>query len=258
MISFHRPVVLEGATVPDFVRYILEQHRGLSTIVVCGTKGDFLDALRAPSGPTHHAERLQNLPDPNDEDSTSVADASQPSWTTPTLRMLSTSRVINVVFCPDITHLRAYLATHPQRLKQRIASDASMQDDSRHFLTTLNPIRVHRPTSAFSAQGLNRTFSAAVEAAYQSRSQLVITECGTEAPAPATDDEDSWQHDADERRTEERSASQSIWDEQVSILNVTTKSFGAGERGWVGRTVKLRTIAERWCTFEKLPSRIEP
>ena len=42
------------------------------------------------------------------------------------------------------------------------------------------------------------------------------------------------------------------WDEEVSILNVTTKSFGVGERGWVGRTVKLRTVAARWCMFESL------
>jgi hypothetical protein len=42
------------------------------------------------------------------------------------------------------------------------------------------------------------------------------------------------------------------WEEQVSILNVTTKSFGAGERGWVGRTVKIRTVAERWFVFKTI------
>lgn len=40
------------------------------------------------------------------------------------------------------------------------------------------------------------------------------------------------------------------WDDEVSILNVTTKSFGAGERGWVGRTVKVRAVVGRWCVFQ--------
>lgn len=39
----------------------------------------------------------------------------------------------------------------------------------------------------------------------------------------------------------------SPWDEDLSMLNVTTKTFGAGERGWVGRTVRIRQVAERWC-----------
>lgn len=41
----------------------------------------------------------------------------------------------------------------------------------------------------------------------------------------------------------------SPWDEQLSILNVTTKTFGVGDRGWVGRTVSIRQVAERWCEF---------
>ncbi|CAD0089502.1 unnamed protein product [Aureobasidium mustum] len=42
------------------------------------------------------------------------------------------------------------------------------------------------------------------------------------------------------------------WDADVSMLNITTKTFGTGERGWVGRTVKIRQVAKRWCVFREL------
>ena len=48
------------------------------------------------------------------------------------------------------------------------------------------------------------------------------------------------------------SLASNAWDDEVSILNVTTKSFAAGERGWVGRTVKVRAVAGRWCIFEEV------
>lgn len=47
------------------------------------------------------------------------------------------------------------------------------------------------------------------------------------------------------------------WDQQLSMLNVTTKTFGVGERGWVGRTVSVRQVAERWCEFTTLSEIVE-
>lgn len=43
----------------------------------------------------------------------------------------------------------------------------------------------------------------------------------------------------------------SPWDEDVPILNATTKRLGELS---VGRTVNIKSIAERWCFFEKMPS----
>lgn len=61
--------------------------------------------------------------------------------------------------------------------------------------------------------------------------------------------------DTDESRQDgdERDES-SPWDEQLSMLNVTTKTFGIGERGWVGRTVSVRQVAGRWCDFVRYVS----
>jgi hypothetical protein len=42
------------------------------------------------------------------------------------------------------------------------------------------------------------------------------------------------------------------WDQDLSMLNITTKTFGAGERAWVGRTVRIRQVAGRWFEFRKL------
>ena len=163
------------------------------------------------------------------------------------------SRTVKVVFCPDITHLRAYLATYTLRSADDTATDMVLDSgDRKRILAVLNLVRLHRPTSAFSAQGLNRTLSIAVEAAYHANCQLLIAECsGPEVSEGVIVVEDAMESamDAD---TADQTMPRSLWDEEVSILNVTTKSFGAGERGWVGRTMKLRTIAQRWCTFEEL------
>ncbi|TKA33604.1 hypothetical protein B0A50_00440 [Salinomyces thailandicus] len=250
-MAFHRPVVLEAIGTTDFVRYVLDQHNGPSLLVVCDTKDAFLKALRDPDA--SHFQARSNQRDEDDQD-TSLHGADVPSfeqsWATPTLRMLATSRTVKMAFCPDITHLRAYLATFASRTMERSTADQSAMGEPRKFLALLNPIAQHRLTSAFSAQGLNRTFAAAVEAAYHTGSQLIVAECLAIDPRleadgitiPGLDDQPMY---------DERSPPESIWDEQVSILNVTTKNFGAGERGWVGRTVKVRDIAGRWCRFQK-------
>jgi len=46
-------------------------------------------------------------------------------------------------------------------------------------------------------------------------------------------------------------------EEQVAILNVTTRSFGAGERGWAGRTVKLRSLYLGWAAEIEILARLD-
>jgi len=249
------PLVLEDASLTEFVRYILDRHENLSTLVVCGTKDDFLAAFRD----TAEREARSDEPQATRSESPGVTHnhfatqrvaSLQDAWTAATLRMLATSRTVKVVFCPDITHLRAYLATHAV---QRYGNRTTTEVDSKRTLALLNPLAIHRPTSAFSAQGLNRTFSGAVEAAYASDSRLIIAECDHYATRDRRNFDTSVQTLDAEVRDAAQQLAISVWDEEVSILNVTTKSFGAGERGWVGRTVRVRDIAERWCRFEKVP-----
>jgi len=265
-MAYNRPIVLEDVSLADFVQYVLNQHGGPSTLVVCGTKDAFLEALKEPTtrnqngGEDRTAQRQAVEQAPGTEDS-GRRSIQHRSWTAPTLRMLSTSRTVKVAFCPDITHLRAYLATYSMCLAEQSAAGSSSINNVNGTLAILNPIQLHRPTSAFSAQGVNRTFSAAVEAAYCTQSQLVIAECPATSSRSAAEEVDvpdvDFMAEGQKPPAEERPVPQSLWDEEVSILNVTTKSFGAGERGWVGRTVKFRSIAERWCRFETLPAGAE-
>lgn len=233
------PVVLEGISLSALMRYVLKKHAPLSTLIVCCAKDAFLQQLH---------DAIAQETDPASQDRNALP--RQP-WTAPTLRLLASSRNIKVAFCPDLLHLRAYLAAYAQRKSARQDDSISEPASPRSIrtLAILNPIELHRPTSAYSAQGLNRTFAAAVDAAHHTNSRLVMAECpisshnktggdvsmelepedGTAAPSPAN-----------------------AWNEEVSILNVTTKTFGAGERGWVGRTVKVRAVTERWCVFQDM------
>jgi hypothetical protein len=234
-------IVFDGIRLPDFIQHVLGKHTGPSTLIVCGTKAGFLEQLQASHRqmPSEHnpSQATQDVP----------PQSRTAAWSAPTLRQLAASRTVKLAFCPDITHLRAYLATYATRLQKDAGGISKADTPEKRILAILNPITLHRPTSAYSAQGLNRTFSAAVEAAHHTASHLLIAECPANAShsvfgeAIATDP-------YDEEPTLQ--PQQNVWDEEVSILNVTTKSFGVGDRGWVGRTVKLRTIAERWCVFQ--------
>jgi hypothetical protein len=234
------PLVLERIDLPAFMQYILKKHAPPSTLIICSTKDVFLQQ-------SHVALVADSTQD--DETKSSIP---RHAWITPTLRLLASSRNVKVVFCPDLPHLRAYLASYAHRasLDRDTQIPQATARRSTRILAVLNPIQLHRPTSAFSAQGLNRTFATAVDAAYRTGSRLVLTECPTNLET-ISDEDIAMGLESDGVAVAVPSTS-TPWDDEVSILNVTTKSFGAGERGWVGRTVKVRTIAERWCVFEDM------
>ncbi|KAF7196693.1 hypothetical protein HII31_02063 [Pseudocercospora fuligena] len=227
-------IVLEGAGVLDFLQHVLDCHAPPSTLVVCSTKTAFIESLRHAAADSEGGLDEAHLP----------ADRMRRLWRKPTFRLLSTSRTLKVVFCPDITHLRAYLATYSLAITKRPdeADTALRYKKARPVLAVLDLLQVHRPTTAFSAQGINRSMSAAVEAAHATRSKLILAEY----PAPLELDLDTGAADVDVRQAE-----QSAWDEAVPILNVTTKRLGELS---VGRTVAIRTVATRWCTFQRLDS----
>lgn len=247
-----QPTVFEGIELEGFIQHFLNSHGPCSTIVVCTSREGFTRELHTAISQSEKNQEAKQRRDPDLNATEHGIEGPSParpqqmrphSWTTPTLRLLASAQTLRLAFCEDVTHLRAYLAAYPHR-----SADPEMPNDglqSKRTLAILNPIALHRPTSNFSAQGLNRTFSVAVDAAHASRSKLVIAECQA-ATSQSLDDQ---------RETGETVAGlpregHGTWDEEVSILNVATKTFGVGERGWVGRTVKLRAVASRWCVFE--------
>lgn len=122
---------------------------------------------------------------------------------------------------------------------------------TRRTVALLNPIALHRNISSFSAQGLSRTFASVVEVASCVKARLLVVECPSRILSPPVDTEMRSDDDAlHSDRSVQAVYDGDPWEEEVSLLNVATKSFGAGERGWVGRTVKVRTVAGRWFVFK--------
>ncbi|KAK6434077.1 hypothetical protein LTR95_009742 [Oleoguttula sp. CCFEE 5521] len=197
------------ATATAIIQRVLDEHTAPSMIIVCLNKEDFVQTLLRETTQAHNELAT------NSDETTSPPNIRTSSLLQqPTLRMLATSQTVRLAFCPDVSHLRAYLSVFPAQ------SEASQPPG---MLVLLNPLELHRPTSAFSAQGLNRTFALAIEAASRAGSHLILAE-SLALPTTSADDEPA---------TNEENAIplSDPWDEEVSIFNVTTKSFGPGGRG---------------------------
>jgi hypothetical protein len=245
------PRVITGVGLADFIQDILDNNSRPSTLVVCAAKETFIEQLLAACIETRpsNINEQQSL-DGEPADREPVLAQTRDLLKRLPLFQLANSGTVKLVFCHDLTHLRAYLATLAiQRAlpeSDEPTESSEQNEPQKPLLAILNPIDIHRFTTAFSAQGLNRTFSLAVEAAYATRNRLLMIEFLGCQHREAEQADIGY-----EAESEAVSAPplENPWDEEVSILNVTTKSFGAGGRGWVGRTVTIRRIAERWCVF---------
>jgi len=208
-----------------------------------------LDSSNSNANDEHPAETIVE-PEANEPSKTEA----HPLLKQPTLYQLATSRKVKLVFCPELVHLRAYLSTLAIPSSQPASTHTTDNSVKQHktrvsSLVLLNPIDLHRNTSSFSAQGLNRTFALAVEAAHATHTQLLMIECPSFGAHYGNDHEFESEFEAETTVPPRPPPGADLWDEEVSILNVTTKSFGAGGRGWVGRTVTVRRVAERWFVF---------
>ncbi|KAF2083141.1 hypothetical protein K490DRAFT_52428 [Saccharata proteae CBS 121410] len=235
-----KPTVLHPTTLPAFIQHILDTHAPPTTLIICASRATFLQQLL-------HACKHSSEPQiPDEDDNINTAH----SLLVPTLHLLSTCCTVNVAFCPTLESLRAYLSVYPAggappRNFNAPSLSPPPKEHNRSLLALLNPIALHRETTAFSAQGLSRTMAAAVEAAEAAGQKLVVGECAVAVKAGTASV--NLQHDS---RIQSTTPPPDLWAEEISILNVATKSFGAGERGWVGRTVSLRRVVGAWCSFE--------
>lgn len=209
------PVVLHGLSMTDLLQHLTATHSAPTTLIVCSSRHLF-------------ERRLSRTLDQEDR-------GRKHPLLTPTLHLLKSTLPIRLAFCPSLEALRAHLAVY----RTNHAGEVNVSGDAREpQLCILNMLALHRETTSFSAQGISRTLASAVEAAARCGQKLVISEF----PAPSdSNNEDDAEADVD----------RDPWSEQLSILNVTTKSFGVGSRGWAGRTVSARAVAERWCRFER-------
>ncbi|KAF2803061.1 uncharacterized protein BDZ99DRAFT_468405 [Mytilinidion resinicola] len=253
-----QPTILHSLTTPALLTRILAaQSPAPATLVICSTRPAFLA----------HLVHATNTP------SSSRSDA-----LTPTLHTLATSSQIKLVFCPSVASLLGWLGVY-KGTKDVAGAGAGNGDEETKIISgagagggrilyLVDPLALHSHTPSFSAQGLGRCFAAAVEAAARAGEELVVVECGgkkgmslgVEEGGSEGDDADMGGGDdggvggrednAEEAGRGERD--EDPWEQEVPILNTTMRRLGAGsgERGWAGRTVKVRTVAERWFRFD--------
>jgi hypothetical protein len=226
-----RPIVLEPCKTHHVLEYCLRHSTSTKHLIICSTRDAFLQSLLYEV-----AQESRN----GQNDALDLL--------TPTLSNLYNSRNVQITFCADLTNLRAYLTTlgHINQPGRVEPESKNTHDQTCPLLMMINPIRIHEHTLSYSAQGFNRTFASIVNVAHSLGHQLIMVECidpEDEYETGVQEDEDML--DGDGRIT-------NAWDQDLSMLNITTKTFGAGERAWVGRTVRIRQVAGRWFEFRKL------
>lgn len=227
------PTVLYQLTLPALLNHILTRSKPTpTTLIVCSSRESFL----------HHLSR--SLPREGDRDAESLQ-----KLIAPTLRNLAAARHVNVTFCASVQALLAYLSAY-KPAHEHGELPAGMT------LVLLNLLSLHAPTPSFSAQGLSRSFAAAIECALRVDARLVLVE-GSSIPRDCGDHEeqDVVMEDAEEGG---RDGIEELdpWEQEVPILNVSARRYttGSGERPWAGRTVKVSRIAGRWFRFSRVKS----
>lgn len=238
------PTVLYPLTLPALLDYVLATQAvaAATLLVVCSSRDAFLQDL-SESLQQHHS-------------GTGAADVEQ--LIQPTLHNLSTTRHVRLAFCASVQALLAYLAAY-RPPDFRPVGDT----EGKERLVLVNPLALHVPTSSFSAQGLSRTFAAAVEAAIRTGTVLHVVECqGQRGVLDEHDEEDSAMEDEHEE-SHAQAEEKDPWLQDVAVLNVSARrsASGSGGRAWAGRTVTARRIAARWLHFHELgdgPAREDP
>lgn len=265
----HHPLVYNPAPLIDFIHLITQHETAGATLIICASRQTFLVQLQnSVVGKCHALNQNEAIQEDHPPESMSrlVQHPADHPLFARTLNLLAISRRIRLFFCPSVAAFHAQIAT------MSAPSLSSERESAPHILAILNLIHMHRTTASYSAQGLGKAFAAGVEAAWRSKHRLIFFEYPESVmPAPmslANDSSDpvdephtsDMEVDNNEELTNAATgpasaiAPENPWQEQVQILNATTKTFGnVGNRGWMGRTVRIADIAARWCTFAVLP-----
>ncbi|KAA8652478.1 uncharacterized protein ATNIH1004_001382 [Aspergillus tanneri] len=212
------PQIYLDDRVMGFLQYICDRDSRTALLIICSTKDVFLGRLVA-----------NTCAQPN-----KTTDSHQ--LLTKTLGLLSKSTRIKLAFCPTLEHLRAYISViHLKNGSEQESIAGERKRAHRPLLAILDLVALHLSTSEFSAQGLSRTFAAAVETSSREQMDLVLCEC-----------QDSTGSDNDRRGG-------ALWHVYVPLLNSSVRT-GRDESTWGGRTVPVKQIAQRWFEFSSSDS----
>ena len=228
MMATHFPTSI------SFLEYILQNHAAPSTVIICSSREAFVEDVLLSTQEHRDQMTVETIGE--------VDQQPLHPFLIPTIHLLATSRTVDLAFTPTLPHLRAYLASRPlligEGLEPTIGRVSRTQSPT---LAVFGFTEVHRPTSEFSAQGLSRTLSIAVEASLALNRNLLIADV-----PPTIKDRDSVASNE-----HEDGGILDPWTEQVPILNDSIRS-GGDQRIWAGRTIAIARVIGRWCRIVRL------
>ncbi|KAF1990830.1 hypothetical protein K402DRAFT_417579 [Aulographum hederae CBS 113979] len=216
----NQPTVVDDVDLVGFLEMLLRQQPPRAELIVCCSLDEFMNRLLRVLPPREDGEPDFSV------DPLNIPERTSNLWlTNPTIGNIQDFQGLSLHFCATVQYLQAFLALSPiptAAPPPSVTGHTKPSERLRPTLAILSPVVAHKSTTQLSGQGLSRTFASAVEAAVRGHQRLVIFE------------EDK-----------------ALWDEDVPILNTTVRGVGADERAWVGRTVKVRQVAERFCLFKE-------
>ncbi|PMD36097.1 hypothetical protein L207DRAFT_532990 [Hyaloscypha variabilis F] len=240
------PVALPRALPSELLTYILTHQTYPTTAIICQQRSTFLSSLLTSIPQTPQA---QPPPPPADDfsDPQSEPTSDPPPLhplLVPTLHQIATSRHINLVFIPTLSHLRAYLAVFSTQAEDKGPPEKRFDKPGKKppLLVVYGLLELHRDTSEWSAQGLGNSVAGLVEAGSRTERKVVLLE------------ERGLDDDLSDAGLEERRKNRfRIWEEGVPMLNGSVRRAGleSEDGGWSGRTVEVGRILARWFKFGK-------
>ncbi|KAF7945977.1 uncharacterized protein EAE97_005015 [Botrytis byssoidea] len=266
-------ITLPPALPSELLTWILNHGAYPTTILICKPRAAFISSLLAdvtsstPPLPSSPIDIPSSPPNP----ATSDAQPQTPSHSLliKTLHQVSLSRHISIIYIPTISHLRAHLSVLSPDAASKIGAPPDPKWDKvgrkRAMIVVYGLIDLHRDTSEWSAQGLNRSLAGLVEIGGRDKRVVVCLEerdrkiessesmevdgDGNEDIAGPTNDRngfDSGENIGRDNRTRK------VWDEHVPMLNGSVRRTGleSEDRGWSGRTIEVGQIFARWFDFE--------
>jgi len=230
-MALSAPIIYKFITLGETLDHLYDAPAPSCLLIFCGDRNTFAQQL---------SEATTRINDDQRPETPAISSPRQP-LNTRTLRRIARAEAIKIAFCTSVPALHAYLSTLPKEATPNEPTPPPL-------LVLVDAVSLHQDTASFSAQGLSRAFAAAFEAALRSRRQLVVVE----HPKAETARRDV---DVEIDDAGGRARMEDPWEREVPMLNATTRTFGVGGASAVlGRTVKIRTVAERWCTFESVVS----
>ncbi|KUJ16345.1 uncharacterized protein LY89DRAFT_80342 [Mollisia scopiformis] len=235
------PLALSPALPSELLTYVLTHQIYPTTLLICQPRNVFLTSLlssipqpiqRQPPPPETH------LPDPEDEDP-----PPRHPLLIPTLHQIATSRSVNVVFIPTVSHLRAYLSVFPPPTENASPPEPKLDKPGKEvpLLVVYGLVDLHRDTSEWSAQGFGNSVASLVEAGRRGDRKIVVIE-------EKKEEDSSYVVEGEEV---ERKPGWKVWDERVPMLNgnIRRAGFESEESAWSGRTIEIGRIYARWFRF---------